>query len=82
MDDFSNKLNKVNVRCIIGSTLINHLMYADNLVLMAPSSMALLMLLSVCSEYGLGHDIKFISAKSNVMIFCWEKFKDSQLCAK
>jgi len=38
---------------IIGSTLINHLTYADDVVLMAPSSMGLSMLLSVCSEYEL-----------------------------
>ena len=34
------------------------------------------MLLSVCSDYGLEHDIKFNSAKSNIMIFCCKKFKD------
>ena len=38
MDDLSNKLNNVNAGCIIGSSLINHSMYADDLVLMAPSS--------------------------------------------
>ena len=52
MDDLSNKLNNVNAGCITGSSLINHLMYADDLVLMAPSSIGLSMLLSVCSEYG------------------------------
>ena len=41
MDDLSNKLNNVNAGCIIGSSLINHLMYADDLVHMAPSSMGL-----------------------------------------
>ena len=69
MDDLSNKLNNVNAGCIIlGSSLINHLMYADDLVLMAPSSMGLSMLLSVCSEYGIEHDIKYNSTKSNVDI--------------
>ena len=34
------------------------------------------MLLSVCSDYGLEHDIKFNSAKSNIMIFCCKMFKD------
>ena len=68
MDDLSNKLNNVNAGCIIGTSLINHLMYAD-LVLMAPSSMGLSMLLSVCSEYGIEHDIKYSSTKSNVDIF-------------
>ena len=53
MADLSNKLNKVNAGCIIGSTLINHLMYADDLMPMAPSFTDLL---SVCSEYSLEHD--------------------------
>ena len=51
-------------------------MYADDLVILAPSHVGLSMLLSVCSDYGLEHDIKFNSAKSNIMIFCCKKFKD------
>ena len=76
MDDLSNKLNNVNAGCIIGSSLINHLVYADDLVLMAPSSMGLSMLLSVCSEYGIEHDIKYNSTKSNDIIFSCKTFKD------
>ena len=34
---------------------------------------------TVCSDYGLEHDIKFNSAKSNIMIFCCKKFKDIQV---
>ena len=34
------------------------------------------LLLSVCSAYGIEHDIKYNSAKSNVMIFCCNKMKD------
>ena len=30
MDDLGNKLNNVNAGCIIGSSLINHLMCADD----------------------------------------------------
>ena len=59
---------------IIGSSLISHLMFADDLVLMAPSSMGLSMLLSLCSKYGLEHDIKYNSAKSSVIIFCCKRF--------
>jgi len=56
-DDLGNKLNQVNAAFLICSMLINHLIYADNLVLMVPSSMVLSMLLSVCSEYLLEHMI-------------------------
>ena len=82
MDDLSNKLNYANAGCITGSSLINHLMYADDLVLMAPSSVGSSMLLYVCSEYGIEHDIKYNSAKSNIMIFCCKRFNDSELCVK
>ena len=75
MDDLSNKLNNVNAGCIIASSLINHLMYADDLVLMAPSSMGLSMLLSVCSEYGIEYDVKYNSTKRNVMIFSYKRFQ-------
>ena len=30
LDEISNRLNSVNAGCIIGSSLINHLMYADD----------------------------------------------------
>ena len=76
MDDLSKKINNVNAGCIIGAALINHLMYADDLVLLAPSSMGLSMLLSVCLDYGLEHNIKYNSTKSNVIIFCCKMFKD------
>ena len=84
MDDLSKKLNNVNAGCIIGAALINHLMYADDLVLFAPSSLGLSMLLSACSDYGLEHDIKYNSTKSNVMIFCCKTFRYiyTKLCVK
>ena len=82
MDDLSKKLNNVNAECIIGAALIDHLMYADDLVLLAPSSMGLSMLLSACSDDGLEYDIKYNSTKSNVMIFCCKKLKYAKLCVK
>ena len=84
MDDLSKNLNNVNAGCITGAALINHLMYANDLVLLAPSSMGLSMLLSACTDCGLEHDIKYNSTKSNIMIFCCKKFKSSyaKLCVK
>ena len=49
MDDLSNKLNDIKVGCMIGAILINHLMYADDLVRVSHSAMGLSLLLSVCS---------------------------------
>ena len=79
MDDLSIKLNDIKVGCRIGTPLINHLMYADDLVLLSPSAMGLSLLLSVCSAYGIEHDIKYNSAKSNVMIFRCNKMKDIRI---
>ena len=51
-------------------------MYADDLVLLAPSAAGLSLLLYACSYYGIECDVKFNSAKSNVMVFCCNLLKD------
>ena len=51
------------------STIVNHLMYADDIVLLSPSATGLSLLLHVCGKYGLEHDIRFNSKKSGVIIF-------------
>ena len=53
---------------MIGNTLLNHIMYADDLVVFSPYSAGLQQLLNVCSEYGVVHDMKFNADKSVVMI--------------
>jgi len=75
MDDLSNKLNKLNARYIIGFMLINHLMYTDDLVLIWLLYLWVYQCYNLCSEFGLEHDIKYNSAKSNVMIF-WHIITD------
>ena len=42
--------------CSVGNSLINHLMYADDLVIFSPSSIALRALISVCEEYAVSLD--------------------------
>ncbi len=68
MDDLSRQLNACNTGCIVGNTVVNHLMYADDLVILSPYSAGLQDLLKVCSQYGNDYDIKFNAKKSNVMI--------------
>ena len=69
MDDLTIALNKCNTGCVICSTTINHLMYADDLVILSPSVSRLSELMQVCGLYGLNHDIKYNSKKSAVLIF-------------
>ena len=56
-DELSRMLNNVNAGCFV--------VYADDLVLPAPSAAGLYLLLSACSYYGIEFDVKFNSAKSN-----------------
>ncbi len=42
-DELSTMLNNVNPGCFVGASLVNHLMYADDLVLLAPSAAGLSM---------------------------------------
>jgi exonuclease III len=48
MDDLSHKLNSINAGCYIGSCCVNHLFYADDICLLAPSALGLQQLLDVC----------------------------------
>ena len=49
--------------------LINHIMYADDLVLISPSSAELCQLLLECEKFGMSHDVKYNAKESAVMIF-------------
>ena len=81
MDGLSDNLNNVNYGCIAGNHTINHLMYADDLVLLCPSAVGLKKLLNICECYGDVHDIKFNSKKSAVII-CRSKYtKDVNFAA-
>ncbi len=68
MDDLSVEVNECKTGCVIGDSLINHLMYADDLVILSPYSSGLQQLLRVCLNYGVQHDIVFNTKKSVVMI--------------
>lgn len=73
MDDLSVELNKCKYGCLIGNHTVNHLMYADDLVIFCPSPVGLSSLLHICGKYGIDHDIKYNSKKSAVVI-CRSKF--------
>ena len=38
MDDLSTELNNLNSGCYVGSCLLNHLMFADDLCVLCPSA--------------------------------------------
>ena len=68
LDHLSKELKECRTGCLVGDSLINHVLYADDLVVLSPSSAGLQQLLRICSQYGLMYDIKFNSTKSVVLI--------------
>ena len=68
MDDLSELLNTCRVGCLAGSQTVNHLMYADDLVLLSPSSKGFSELLYRSQSYGREADIKYNCKKSAIMI--------------
>ena len=75
VDDLSINLNSFNIGCVIADIIINHIMYADDLVLISPSSAGLKILLNACHQFGMQNDIKFNSKKSAIMPFLPEDKK-------
>ena len=68
VDELSHQLNNCKVGCHINNVCINHLFYADDLCLMAPSSMGLQYLINICANYGLENDILFNRSKYVCMV--------------
>ena len=54
---------------------INHVMYADDICLLAPSASAMQSLLDVCYDYGSDNDILFNPIKSVDTIFKPKAYK-------
>ena len=69
IDDLSNRLNKLKIGCVLGNLILNHLMYADDLVLISPSTYGLCKLIAECEKFGIEFDIMFNSKKSAIMFF-------------
>ena len=63
----------------VGIEIINHLMYADDLVVMAPSVAGLLKLLRICELFGASHDMIFNQKKSASVYFISETLKGAHL---
>ena len=67
IDELSLKLGVSNVGCHVAGINVNHLIYADDIVVMAPSAKALNELLRVCEVFAGEHQIIFSPVKSVVM---------------
>ena len=75
MNDLSVCLTQCKAGCHLNETVTNHVMYADDICLMAPSAMALQKMLNLCYEFSLSNDIIFNPIKSQCMVFKPNRFK-------
>ena len=57
MNNLSIQLHKQSIGSSVGGTVINHMLYADDIVLFAPSAKGLQTLLDISHTYGCNHDI-------------------------
>ena len=67
IDDLSTELNKSNMGCKIGDYFINHVCYADDLVLISPSPAALQSLINMCQTYANNNEIIYNVKKTTCM---------------
>ena len=69
VDELSKLLNSCYTGCIVGEKTINHVMYADDLVVFSPCESGLTDLLRICENFGISHDILYNSKKSAILLF-------------
>ena len=68
LDDLSAALTQCCTGCCTDDMNINHLVYADHLVVLFPFSVGLRELLSVWKSYCLNHEIKLNQIKSAILV--------------
>ena len=69
LDDLSDYLVKSQIGCQIDNVCVNHVMYADDICLMAPSPAALQNLINICYDFSLQSNLTFNSSNSFCMVF-------------
>ena len=75
VDDLSSSLIDSSHGCRINDVAINHLFYADDLCLMAPSPAVLQVLINICSQFSEDKDLTFNPNKSMCMVMKPRKYK-------
>lgn len=75
MDDLSGILSKSKVGCFIDNVCFNHVFYADDICLLAPSPTGLQKLITASEQYSIDTSIRFNPLKSVCIVFKPPKFK-------
>ena len=75
MNELSIRLNNSKCGCIINGMFMNHIMYADDACVLAPSPTALQKLLNICDSFAKENCIVYNEKKSKCMVFKPKGFK-------
>ena len=67
IDSLSLKLSQSNIGCKLNSQFYNHLVYADDTVLLAPSPTALQKLINICTDFARCHGLVYNEEKTKYM---------------
>ena len=67
IDNLSIQLHRHRIGCSVGGTVVNHMLYADDIILFAPSAKGLQKLFDLSHTNGCNQDIKFNLSKPSVM---------------
>ena len=79
VDDLSSELNSENIGCPFKDILFNHVFYADDLILISPSTKGLSKLLGVCEIFANRNHMIFNPKKSQCMSFRSKHCQNSEL---
>jgi hypothetical protein len=69
IDDLSVALHGVDAGCNLNGVCLNHLIYADDTVLLAPSPTGLQKLITICEKFAVEHSIIYNVKKTSCMCF-------------
>lgn len=76
VDELSKRLHRSSIGCSIEGFPMNHILYADDSVVLAPSPAALQKLLNICDEYAAANEITFNCTKTVCMSVLPHTLKD------
>lgn len=76
IDDLSVGLNNLRIGCNFNGVRVNHLVYADDTVLLAPAPSALQKLLNYCDSFAKSNDIFYNLKKTKCMCIRPKSFKN------
>ena len=79
MDELSTRLSSSDVGCIVNGVRMNHLLYADDSVLLSTSPYGMQQLLNICDSYANNYELKFNAKKTKCMVFKPKCFRDLQI---